>query len=95
MHIHVHVIRDVFANSLQTQVRTNFTVSETWLKIDVPTLHVLQQLRWMVTMFFVEIIQHQKVGVLWHTFPFILKSLGDLILKADARILSYMVGIEV
>ena len=80
------IIRDAFGNSLQTQARTIFTVSETRLKIDVPTLHVLQRLKWMVTMFFEEIIPHHKVGVLWHTFPFILKSLGDLILKANVRI---------
>ena len=35
------LIRDAFANSPQTQARTIFTVSETWLKIEVPTLHVL------------------------------------------------------
>ena len=31
------LIRDAFANSPQTQVRTIFTVSETGLKSDVPT----------------------------------------------------------
>ena len=67
------LIRDAFANSLQTQARTIFTVSETWLKSVVPTSAM-------------EVIRHQKVGVLWHTFPFILKSLGDLILKANVRI---------